>query len=70
MGEKPDEIEREIEAARQRASAGVNQLEYRIKRSLDWRAQFERRPWMFVGTAFGLAFLLGWMFTPSRQRFD
>lgn len=70
MGETPDEIKREIEAARHRISTNLNQLEDRVKDVLDWRAQFDRRPWAFVGGAFGLAFLIGWITTPSRERFD
>jgi hypothetical protein len=70
MGETPDEIKREIEQARERIGAGLNQLEHRVQGALDWRAQFDRRPWAFVGGAFGLAFLIGWLAAPSRQRFD
>jgi hypothetical protein len=69
MGETPDEIKREIEQARERIGANLNQLEYRVKEILDWRTQFDRRPWAFIGGAFGLAFLVGWMTTsPSRER--
>jgi hypothetical protein len=70
MGETPDEIKREIEQARERIGANLNQLEYRVKEALDWRSQFDRRPWAFVGGAFGLAFLIGWVTTPSRERVD
>jgi hypothetical protein len=44
----------------------------RTLQTLDWRAQFDRRPWAFVGGAFAAAFLFGWVTTPapSRQRFD
>ncbi len=74
MGETPDEIKREIEQARERISADLSQLEFRVKGALDWRTQFDRRPWAFVGGAFGAAFLIGWMTAPSasrsRERFD
>jgi len=71
MGETPDEIKKEIEEARARIGSELNQLEYRVKDALDWRAQFDRRPWAFVGAAFGLAFAVGWMTapSPSRERF-
>jgi len=71
MGETPDEIKREIEEARARIGADLNQLEYRVKGALDWRTQFERRPRAILGGAFGLAFLIGWMTAPgpSRERF-
>jgi hypothetical protein len=72
MGETPDEIKREIEQTRERISSNLAQLEQRVHTALDWRAQFDRRPWAFVGGAFGAAFLLGWITAPgpSRERFD
>ena len=72
MGETPDEIKREIEETRQRIGANLSQLENRAKQALDWRSQFARRPWAFVGGAFGAAFLLGWLTAPgpSRERVD
>lgn len=68
MGETPDEIKKEIEQARSRISADLNQLEYRVKGALDWRTQFDRRPWAFVGGAFGAAFLIGWLTAPGPRR--
>jgi hypothetical protein len=71
MGETPDEIKREIEEARERIGVGIDQLEHRVKDAIDWRSQFDRRPWAFLGGAFGIAFLIGWITAPesSRQRF-
>jgi hypothetical protein len=37
MGETPDEIAREIEQARNRLTADLNQLEDRVKSALDWQ---------------------------------
>ena len=76
MGETPDQIKREIEQTRERIGANLTQLEQRARTALDWRSQFDRRPWAFVGGAFGVAFLLGWITAPapapthSWQRFD
>ncbi len=67
MGETPDDIKREIERARGRLGADLNQLEYRVRSALDWRSQFDRNPWAFVGGAFGAALLLGWMTGTPRQ---
>jgi len=68
MGETPDDIKREIEGARQRLGANLNQLEARVKTSLDWRAQFDRNPWAWAGGAFAAAFLIGWMTgAPPRE---
>jgi hypothetical protein len=67
MGETPREIEQEIEQARQRLGQNLNQLEYRVKQEFDWRVQFDRRPYAFLGAAFALAFLLGTLLTPGRE---
>ena len=61
MGETPDGIKREIEDARHRLGADLNQLEHRVRTNLDWRTYFDRNPWMFVGGAFAAAFLVGWL---------
>jgi len=71
MGETPDDIKREIEEARHRLGADLNQLEAHVKSTLDWRARFDRNPWAWVGGAFGAAFVAGWLTAPdSRQRAD
>ncbi len=67
MGETPREIELEIEQARSRLGRNLNELEYRVKREFDWRVQFDRNPWKFLGTAFGVAFLLGILVVPGRK---
>ena len=61
MGETPDEIKQEVEQVRARLGQDLNRLEYQVKRTFDWRTQFDRNPWAFVGTAFGVAFLVGLM---------
>jgi len=61
MGETADDIKREIEQARERLGADLNQLEYRVKSTLDWRSHMDRNPLAFVGGAFGVAFLIGLM---------
>ena len=70
MGQTPDDIKREIEQARERLGEDLNQLEYRVKSNLDWRAHFDRNPWMFVGGAFGAALLIGWMSVGPRIRVE
>jgi ElaB/YqjD/DUF883 family membrane-anchored ribosome-binding protein len=67
MGETPDEIKREIELTRERISSNLNQLETRVRTTLDWRTQFDKRPWAFVGGAFGVGFLIGWFTMPSQR---
>ena len=66
MGETPNDIKKEIEQARERLGANLNQLEYHVKRELDWRSHYERNPWPFVGGAFGAAFLMGWISARPR----
>lgn len=67
MGETPDEIKREIELTRERIGSNLAHLERRVRGQLDWRMQFERRPWAFVAGAFGAAFLIGWLMAPSPR---
>lgn len=59
MGETPDDIRHDVEKARDRLGQDLNELEYRVKSEFDWRVQFNRHPWVFLGTAFGLAALIG-----------
>src|SRR5436189_138873 len=59
MGETPDDIKQEIEQARARLGANLNQLEHTVKKTLDWRSHFDRKPAAFIGAAFGAAFLIG-----------
>ncbi len=66
MGETPDEIRQEIAQARNRLGQNLNELEYRVKASTNWRAQFDRHPWAFVGAAFAGAMLLGMMTGRAR----
>jgi hypothetical protein len=67
MGETPDDIKREIEDARRRLGADLNQLEAHVKTSLDWRSHFDEKPWAWVGGAFAAAFLVGWMTGGDRK---
>jgi hypothetical protein len=66
MGETPDQIKHEIEQARSRLGQDLNELEYRVRRETDWRVQFRRRPWAFLGAAFGAALVLALIIVPSR----
>ena len=67
MGETPDDIKREIEEARHRLGADLNDLEARVRTQLDWRARFQQNPWAWIGGAFGAALLAGWMTGRSDQ---
>ena len=59
MDEKPDEIMNHIESQRDQLGRNLNELETRVKRTTDWRAQVDRNPMMAVGVALGGGLLLG-----------
>jgi len=59
MGETADEIRSQIERTRERLGKDLNALESRVKEETDWRVQFARRPWVFVGAAFGVSLAVG-----------
>jgi len=67
MGETPDELKYHVEQIRDRLDQNLNQLEYRLKAAVNWRTQFERRPWVFLGAAFGGALLLSLTVADSRR---
>jgi len=59
VGETADDLKRQVEEARARLGQDLNELEYRVRTELDWRVQFNRYPWVFVGAAFFFAMLTG-----------
>ena len=63
MGQTPSQIVNEIEEARSRLGQDLNELEFRVRRTADWRTHFDRHPWTFLGAAFGAAMLVGMMVT-------
>jgi hypothetical protein len=58
MGQTADEIKNEIEHQREQLGSNLQQLETKVKETVDWRTQFEQRPMAGVGLAFGAGFLL------------
>ena len=58
MGEKPAQIEHEIELRRARMGRNIQDLQHRVAEMKDWRKQFERRPGAFMGLAFGAGVLI------------
>ena len=68
MDEKPDEIMNHIESQRDELGRNLNELESRVKRSTDWRAQFDRNPMLMMGVALGGGLLLGSIVGRSRDR--
>jgi hypothetical protein len=58
----------DVRQARSRLGADLNELEHQIKSQLDWRVQFRRYPWAFLGAAFGLALLATVMLRAAIRR--
>lgn len=67
MDEKPDEIIDKIESQKQRLGRNLHELESKVRRTADWRAQFERNPALMLGAAVGGGLLLGTMLTSGRK---
>jgi hypothetical protein len=68
MGQTSVDIRNEVDRARARLGANLNELQYRIKSELDLRTQFRRHPWAFFGAAFGLALLIGLAISGGSRR--
>jgi hypothetical protein len=59
MHENPDQIRSEIEHTRSRLGEDLSELQDVVKQEIDWRVQFARHPWAFIGAAFCAAALVG-----------
>ncbi len=62
MGETPDQIERHIYEKRSELGENIHELQQKVKTAVDWRAQFDQRPWVLMGAAFGGGMLLALLF--------
>ena len=70
MDESPDKIEEHIRSTRDELGTNFRELETRLKNATDWRLQFERHTWIFVGAALAGGFLLSAAFpSPRRTQF-
>ena len=58
MGERSDEIARQIERTRGDLGANLQELEGMVKDFTDWHSQFQKHPLIFIGTAFCVGILL------------
>lgn len=58
MGEKSNQIEREIRRERGQLGQNLNELQSRVQEATDWRAQFQKRPMLMMGVAVGGGLLL------------
>jgi ElaB/YqjD/DUF883 family membrane-anchored ribosome-binding protein len=58
MDERTSQIVGEIVEQRQRLGDNIAELERKVRDSTNWRAHFERKPWLALGLAMGGGFLL------------
>jgi len=68
MGQAASEVRREIEDTRDNLGENLQRLESKVKRTTDWRAQFDERPLMMIGVAFGGGLLLSSMAGGGKDR--
>jgi hypothetical protein len=67
MGETPDQIERHIHEKRNELGENIHELQEKVKTAVDWRAQFDQRPWVLIGVAFGGGLLLSLLVGGGRH---
>jgi len=53
MGERADQIEKEIQQERGELDKNLHELERRVRDTTDWRVQFNRHPMLMMGLALG-----------------
>lgn len=61
MAETLDQIKHHIDAQRGRLSVDINELEARVRETVNWRVQFSRHATAILAAAFGLGALLALM---------
>lgn len=68
MGERPEQIEEQINRTRGDLNENLRELEQRAKGFFDWRNQFENRPGTMLALAFGGGVLASALIPLSRRR--
>jgi ElaB/YqjD/DUF883 family membrane-anchored ribosome-binding protein len=69
MGERPDQIERQIAATRSALSDNFSELQDKVKSAVDWRTQFQEHPGTLLAVAFGGGVVLSALLpSPRRSR--
>jgi hypothetical protein len=58
MGERSNQITRQIEETRDELGSNLQELETKVKDVTDWRRQFQKSPLTMMGIAFGGGILL------------
>jgi hypothetical protein len=67
MGQKSNQIERQIDVQRDELGQNLHELQGKVEEVTDWRVQFQKRPMVIIGAAFGGGLLLASM-TGRRSR--
>jgi hypothetical protein len=67
MDETSHQIERHIEQTRNDLDDDLNELGDKVKKAVDWRAQFEERPGTMLGLAFAGGIVLSALFSSGRR---
>jgi hypothetical protein len=69
MGERPDQIERQIAETRSELSYNFSELQDKVKSAVDWRTQFREHPGALLAVAFGGGVVLAALLpSPRRSR--
>jgi hypothetical protein len=69
MGERPDQIERQIAETRSELSDNFSELQDKVKSAVDWRTQFREHPGTLLAVAFGGGVVLSALLpSPNRPR--
>ena len=67
MDETSDQIERHIQETRNDLDDNLNALGDKVKKAVDWRAQFEERPGTMLGLAFAGGIILSAVLSSGRR---
>ena len=67
MGERPDQIERQIAETRSELSDNFGELQDKVRSAVDWRTQFREHPGTLLAVAFGGGVVLAALL-PSPRR--
>jgi hypothetical protein len=70
MGETSYQVERHIRETRNNLGENISELEHRVKDSLNWRSQFEKRPMAMIALAFGGGALVSVLLTSSGRHWE
>jgi hypothetical protein len=68
MGERPDQIERQIAETRSELSDNFSELQDKVKSAVDWRTQFQEHPGTLLAVAFGGGVVLSALLPSSSRR--